>query len=95
MPTDSQILDTMIRALASSEPEFATLRKYAPIARAVESGEWKLVDVSKLDCIELSARKPVESECTEHAAVYFYGEGWNKCRNAVLAAAPQFQEEGK
>jgi hypothetical protein len=63
----------------------ATLRKYAAIARVLESGEWKLVPTRPtVDMVEFGKDDIMRGPDWERA---------ERCWREMLAAAPQFQEE--
>jgi len=87
MPTDSEILTGMADHFGPrgdiTVDEADTLRKYAAIARAVESEEWKLVPKA--------ATMEMISAARESGAEFGFGYHYVK----AIAAAPQFQEEGK
>ena len=95
MATDSEILTALASCSEirnSISGAGATLRKYAAIARGLEGGDWRMLP-AKADSFMRDAggdslcRHPMKIETANQKAERLYRE--------MLAAAPQFQEEGK
>jgi len=86
--TDSEILDGIENQFLVDGEQLATLRKYAAIARAIETETHKVVPVEPTEAMMDSGYNEID---------YDENGQWDNVRNtylAMLAAAPQFQEEG-
>jgi hypothetical protein len=105
MATDSEILTGMVMQAERPdidfelmERELATLRKYAAIARACEAGTHAIVPVEDLLTVARQA-EDLKRECgMDPESPQAVRNGQYMCISYALrriAAAPQFQEEGK
>jgi hypothetical protein len=105
MPSDSEIIDTMRDAFDLRHDQDATLRKYAAIARALESEEWKLAPFKPTDkqwdegWHVFHTKAGMDGEEIAEAIEEAFGDESamdglvGEVYVAMLESAPQFQEE--
>lgn len=87
---DSAILDSLLRTSATHDREIAALTRAAAVAKAMESGEWRLVPVEATgDMTRAADAEDDKAYCggSQHGATV--EDHWN----AMIAAAPTFTED--